>query len=834
VKQKRVDDRAERVVRFINNLTHTKGDYGLKPFDLRPWQAAIVRKLFSTRADGLRQYRTCLLMLPRKNGKALALDTRLPTPYGWVTMGDVQPGDVVFDECGRACNVVAVSPVQHGRPCHRVTFGDGTQIVADAEHEWLAGHRYWARPRVVTTTGMKPSCRIEVAAALETSDVELPIPPYTLGAWLGDGRCDGASLSSKDEEIYTAIQAEGVPVKRSQWEARLGGDRSQCRTSVQAKLRSMGLLEAKRIPALYQRAGTAQRAALLRGLMDTDGYCSPAGQCELTTIYQDLAMDALELIRGLGFKASCTVGRAMLSGEDHGAKYRIQFWAFAGSDVFTIRRKSVRQKAIPKVRTRASGHYVQSIDPVESQPVRCIQVDSPSRLYLAGESMVPTHNSEICAAIALYGLLGDGEIGAEVYIAAADRDQASLVFNVAAQMIRNDPELMAACEIIDSQKRIVHRKSGSVLRAISADAHTKHGFNASMVIYDELHAAPNRELWDVLRTSQGARKQPLMIAISTAGYDRHSILWHVYDYARKVRDGIVPDDTFLPVIYEADTEADWQDEAVWHAANPALGDFRSLDEMRTMAREAAAMPAAENAFRRLYLNQWTEQADRWIPMPLWDACKAQIDWTTFARRRCYIGMDLSTTRDLTAIVAVFPDETGFDVLPHFFVPEESIRERANRDRVPYPDWARSGYLTPTPGAVVDYTYVRRQIKLWAERFDVQTIAFDPYNATDITTTLSVVDGFTCVQMRQGMLSLSAPTKALEKYIASKQLRHDGHPVLRWNISNAAVEQDAAGNFKLSKAVSTERIDGAAALVMAVDQMDRNPIVPPMDVVAEWL
>jgi len=195
-----------------------------------------------------------------------------------------------------------------------------------------------------------------------------------------------------------------------------------------------------------------------------------------------------------------------------------------------------------------------------------------------------------------------------------------LVFHVAAQMIRNDPDLESDVEIIDSQKRIVHRKSGSFYRAISAEAYSKHGFNASRVIYDELHAAPNRELYDVLTTSMGARAQPLLIAISTAGFDRNSILFELYAHACKVRDTPSIDPTFLPILYGAPDAADWTDERVWHAANPALGDFRSLEDMRILAARAKEIPAQENTFRRLYLNQWTEQASRWIALASWDAC----------------------------------------------------------------------------------------------------------------------------------------------------------------------------------------------------------------------
>jgi phage terminase large subunit-like protein len=455
------------------------------------------------------------------------------------------------------------------------------------------------------------------------------------------------------------------------------------------------------------------------------------------------------------------------------------------------------------------------------------------RRYRTCLLMLPRKNgkTELAAAFAIHGLLFDGEMGGEIYSAAADKDQATLVFNVAAQMIRNDPELLADVEIIDSQKRIVHRASGSVYRAISAEAYSKHGFNASRVIYDELHAAPTRDLWDVLSTSMGARDQPLLIAISTAGYDRNSILYELYAHACRVQERPSIDPTFLPILYGAPADADWQDERVWAACNPALGDFRSLDEMRIAARRAREVPAQENTFRRLYLNQWTEAAARWIPLTAWDRCQTVDPVAVFrarlAGRRCYIGMDLSSTTDLTAIVAVFPrDDGGCDVLAHYFVPADTIPLRTTRDRVGYDEWVRRGYVTATPGNVVDYEAVRALLRAWAAVYDVREIAFDPWNATDLTTRLHDQDGFTCIPMRQGFSALAAPTQALEKAILGGTLHHDGDPVLRWNVGNAAAEQDAAGNIRVSKRRSTERIDGVSALVMAIDRLHRASAAPP--------
>jgi phage terminase large subunit-like protein len=463
------------------------------------------------------------------------------------------------------------------------------------------------------------------------------------------------------------------------------------------------------------------------------------------------------------------------------------------------------------------------------------QVDIVTRLFTLREDglrqyrtallMLPRKNgkSELAAAVALYGLIADGEAGAEVYSAASDKDQAALVFNVAAQMVRNDPVLDKQCEIIDSQKRIVHRKSGSFYRAISAEAYSKHGFNASMVIYDELHTAKNEELWDVLSTSMGARSQPLMFAISTAGYDPKTILGKLYLHGKNVLENPELDPTFLPIFFEAPKDSDWTDEAVWHAANPALGDFRSLEEMRIAAQRAKQISAQQNTFRRLYLNQWTEQAERWLDMATWDQNAGAVDLDALRGRQCYAGLDLASTRDVTAFVLVFPDDDGtYDVVPFFWVPADTMAERVKRDRVRYDEWRDDGCLDVTEGNVCDYDVIRERIRELSEQFDIREIAYDRWGATQLVTQLQS-DGAVCVPVGQGFASLSAPSKELDKLVASGSLRHGGHPVLRWMAGNVAIEQDPAGNIKPSKKHSTEKIDGIVALVMALDRATRQEL-----------
>lgn len=464
-----------------------------------------------------------------------------------------------------------------------------------------------------------------------------------------------------------------------------------------------------------------------------------------------------------------------------------------------------------------------------------MRVDDPTRrAYRTCFIEIPRKNgkSEIAAALALYGLIGDGVMGAEVYSAAADRDQAALVFNVAAQMVRNDPVLSSRLKIIDSQKRIVDLKTGSFYRAISAEAYSKHGFNASMVIYDEVHAAPNRDLWDVLTTSMGARSEPLVIGITTAGYDRHSICWELHDYSTKILAGTVEDPSFYPVIYAAPEDADWLDESVWKAANPALQDFRDIDEMRALAHRAKEIPALQNTFRRLYLNQWTEQAERWLDMAAWDAChpKGAVTWKELRDRLkgqpCYGALDLSSRTDLTALVLVFEDgRDQVTLLPFFWVPEEGAEKRSRTDRVPYTQWIRDGLITPTPGNVVDQGFIREDINRLAKVYKLKELAFDPWNATKLAVELDQ-DGIKIVEMRQGFRSLSEPTKHLGALVTGKTLRHGAHPVLRWMASNMVVRQDPNGNLAPDKSKVTERIDGIVASIMAIGAMlvnrDREP------------
>jgi phage terminase large subunit-like protein len=409
----------------------------------------------------------------------------------------------------------------------------------------------------------------------------------------------------------------------------------------------------------------------------------------------------------------------------------------------------------------------------------------------------------------------DHEAGAQIYSAAAEREQAALVYRQAKGMVVQNKELHSNSRIYVALKSIEFPNSVTY-KALSADADTKHGFNTHLVVVDELHAQPNRELVDVLVTSTGSRRQPLIWYITTADFNRPSICNEKHDYACKVRDGIINDPSFLPVIYGAEPDDDWTDPAVWRKANPNLGVSVSLEYLERECKKAQETPAYENTFRRLHLNQRTETDTRAIQMERWDAIKDAVDEEALLSRECYGGLDLSMTTDLSAFVLLFPalDGNGYDVLPFFWAPRENARLRERRDRVPYETWARQGHLKLTEGNVIDYDVIREDIGRLRDRFNIREIAADRWNATQIITQLQG-DGFEIVAYGQGYKDMTAPTKELLKLVTEGTLRHGGHPLLRWCASNTATEQDAAGNLKPSKKKSTERIDGVVSLVMAL-------------------
>lgn len=431
--------------------------------------------------------------------------------------------------------------------------------------------------------------------------------------------------------------------------------------------------------------------------------------------------------------------------------------------------------------------------------------------------------SELAAAVALLLTCGDGEQRAEVYGCAADRQQASIVFEVAADMVRMCPALSKRVKILASQKRIIYIPTNSFYQVLSAEAYSKHGFNIHGVVFDELHTQPNRKLFDVMTKGSGdARMQPLYFLITTAGTDTHSICYETHQKAKDILEGRKIDPTFYPVIYGADENDDWTDPKVWEKANPSLGITVGIDKVQTACESAKQNPSEENSFRQLRLNQWVKQAVRWMPMDKWDKCAFAVNEDDLRGRVCYGGLDLSSTTDITAFVLVFPpldEEDKYIILPYFWIPEDTLDLRVKRDHVPYDVWERQEYLQTTEGNVVHYGYIEKFIEQLGKRFNIREIAFDRWGAVQMVQNLEGM-GFTVVPFGQGFKDMSPPTKELMKLTLEQKIAHGGHPVLRWNMDNIFIRTDPAGNIKADKEKSTDKIDGAIATIMALDRAIR--------------
>ena len=725
---------------------------------------------------------------------------------------------------------------------YRITFKDGEVIEAGERHQWYGEYTHGKRKKCTMTTGElfrmprdngSLRFRIAVAEAICTTEKSLPVEPYLMGYWLGNGNAVKPEITVQTGDIpEVLVRISPFYSDISSWDNT--GDSKIFRIPALKKV-LLKSFHNKLIPTEYLRSSYFQRLELLQGLMDSDGCISEIkGQAIYTSTEKKLAESVSELLWSLGIKnaistavstqrndwsrSSAECGRTA-TGE---TLYYVKFTAFDDIPVAGLKRKAKNQ-ITRNPKTRSHFRYIDKIEKIKNRGMQCIQVDSPSHQYLVGRSFLPTHNSELAAAVALLLTCGDFEERAEVYGCASDRPQASIVFDVAVDMVRMCPALAKRVKILTSQKRIIYLPTNSFYQVLSSEAFSKHGFNVHGVVFDELHSQPNRKLFDVMTKGSGdARMQPLYFLITTAGTDTNSICYEQHQKALDIIEGRKHDRTFYPVIYGADEGEDWTSPEVWKKANPSLGETIGIEKVQTACDSARQNPAEENAFRQLRLNQWVKQSVRWMPMEKWDKCKVTFNEDMLAGRVCYGGLDLASTTDITAFVLVFPpvgDDDFYYILPYFWLPEETLDLRVRRDHVPYDIWERQKYLLTTEGNVVHYGFIENFIDELGQKFNIKEIAFDRWGAVQMSQNLENL-GFTVVQFGQGFRDMSPPTKELMKLTLEGKIAHNGNPVLRWMMDNIFIKRDPAGNIKPDKEKSTEKIDGAVALIMALDRAVR--------------
>ena len=424
--------------------------------------------------------------------------------------------------------------------------------------------------------------------------------------------------------------------------------------------------------------------------------------------------------------------------------------------------------------------------------------------------------STLAAALALLMLYVDDEKGSEVYSAASNRQQAGIVFEIAKGMIQNNKELNSRGKIF--RNSIINEGKGNFYQAISSDSKTKHGFNSNCVVYDELHTAQNRELWDALATSVGSRRQPLIITITTAGFDRQSICYELYSYAKRILNKSLKDDTFYPCVFECDIDDDIQDEKVWKKANPNYGISLKKKYMKIESQKAMDVPSYLNTFKRLHLNMWTDSVSVWIPNSEWMECHQEFDYDSLDGCAAWGGLDLASTRDLSALTLVFKVEDKFVIMPYIFVPKENAIKRSKIDGVDYLTFVRENDVIATEGDVQDYSFIRKTINDLSKKYRIQSIAYDRWGASQLILDLTNQDGVPMSPLGQGFVSLSAPTKTFEREILAKNVIHPNNKCLNWCMSNVAIQEDASGNLKPAKNRSKEKIDPVVATICAFAEM----------------
>lgn len=836
--------RAQRALRALGAFTHTKGRWAGVHLrlgqGLDPWQVVWILApvfgwvYFDAELDRVvRVIRRVWVEIPRKNGKALDVATPILTDRGWTTMGEIQVGDRVHGHDGHLTDVVATSEVFLGHDCYEVELSDGRRIVADAGHLWTLRDRGLGRTVTVTTAqmvgrtayGNRPGVNerrysMPTHDALHRPPARLPLDPYLLGAWLGDGETAGARITSADPEVIDRFRdtydvAKGAGLYS--WGIR-GGFR--------AALRATGVLGNKHVPTAYLTASRDQRFELLHGLMDSDGtVIRGAGvpRCEFTSTNHELATAVLFLARSLGWKTTIKQGIATLNGREIGPKWRVSWNAYRDESPFALDRHTARLAERPTRRPRSRTVQVVAVRPVPSVPTRCIEVAAADGLYLAGEGLVTTHNSTISSAISGVLLLADQEPGAEVYNAAGSKEQAARVFEDAKRMLSTSKAARSRVEPLKDVVRVP--RTASILRVLSSVAETAHGLNVSGAVVDEVHTLRRKAgLVDALETGVGARDQPLLLYITTADEAEDGTPYdEKHTYTLNVASGIISDPSFYGVVWGAEEGDDPFAESTWAKASPGFPKSPNRRYMETEAKKARNSPRELAVFKQLALNLRTASTSRWLDIGKWDELTARPDRARLRGRRAWAGLDLSATSDFTAW-AVWVESTrpGYqlELLIDYWVPEDRVEALQEQLQVPLQAWVDQGYVHATEGDVIDYAAVKAKAVGDARHYDLQRISYDRMFAGHIVQEIDqAARGVDLVPVGQGFVGIGPAAKEFERLINGGLVILPDDPVSRWMALWVETKTDETDNIrpvKPNRRSSMRRIDGIQAAVTGLD------------------
>lgn len=814
-------------VEFFATIKHFLGKSAGKPFILEPFQEFIIANLFlKYKSTG---YRVCNELYIQVARKALALNTPILTTSGWSTMEKIEVGDYVFGLDGHPVKVNYTTPVFNG-DCYKVSFEDGEEIIADADHEWFVKGHNWRKGGIKNTKellhyshkradgkGTEYLWRVPMPNYIDNfSNTTLAIDPYILGLWLGDGskKKPAFTCSEDDLEMYDYVSSiYGQPKTRKCSRHENTYEISYWGSPMQNDLRKVGVLDDKHIPEEYLKGNVSQRLALLQGLMDTDGYVSDRGECEFVQTSHTITSGVCELLSSLGIKYSLKEKIPTLNGKECNKAYRIHFYTDKTLPCFKLPRKVDRLK--DHLNKRMDWKSIVKVEKVDNCKVKCIGVDTEDNIFLAGKKLTPTHNcgkDAMVAGLVLYLLVAEGEASPEIVCAANSTDQARILFNYITQFAKSiDPK----GNVIKKYRNYVETEfNNGVAKVISSDSSRADGMNLSCYVLDEFHEAKDRLMYDVLKSSQGMREQPLAIIITTAGFNLDGPCHDMYNLAVEVLNGVKTMDNFFPFIWQLDPDDDWTDPKNFIKCQPNLGVTVTEEFMIGEVNKALVDSTAEVGVKTKTFNMWCQSEVTWIPREIIAKQMSEVNLEDYQGQFCVVGVDLSTVNDFSSICVFLPPvgDGPYVFKPYTFLPEETIKEHPNREL--YKKFIQEGSMIITPGNCIDFDFIAGKIWEISQICPVSCIYYDRYQATQWAIQMTEM-GFNLEPFGQGLLNYSAPTKEFERLAREGKLLIDKSANTLWQFGNVVLKVDAQNNVKPNKTSNKNKIDSVISTCTAL-------------------